>query len=52
MREWWNGISDQAMAAMWDTARTGRISPDREAEVIAAWLARDEPGGSGGSAGK
>jgi 2'-hydroxyisoflavone reductase len=39
--EWWTGISDQAKAAMWDTKRTGRVSPEREAEVIAAWLARD-----------
>jgi 2'-hydroxyisoflavone reductase len=47
--DWWNGISEQAKAAMWDTARTGRPTPEREAEVIAAWLARDaKDGGDGG----
>ncbi|MBL8753921.1 MAG: NAD-dependent epimerase/dehydratase family protein [Planctomycetes bacterium] len=37
--EWWNGISDPAKAAMWD-ARSGRPTAEREAELIAAWLAR------------
>ncbi len=41
--EWWNGISDQAKAAMWDT-RNGRLTAEREAEVIAAWLARAKDG--------
>ena len=40
--EWWNGIAEPAKAAMWDPARTGRIPAEREAEVIAAWLARAE----------
>jgi 2'-hydroxyisoflavone reductase len=39
--EWWNGISEPAKAAMWDTKRTGRVSAEREAEVVEAWLARD-----------
>ncbi len=46
--EWWNGISEPAKAAMWDTPRTGRLTPEREAAAIAAWLARskqDERGG-------
>ena len=34
--EWWNGISDQAKAVMWDTARTGHLSAEREAMIIAA----------------
>lgn len=42
--DWWSGISDQAKAAMWDSARTGRPTPEREAEVIAAWLARGKGG--------
>jgi 2'-hydroxyisoflavone reductase len=42
--EWWNGISEQAKAAMWDSKRTGRITPEREAEVIEAWLARGKDG--------
>jgi len=33
--EWWNGISDQAKAGMWDP-RTGHLSPEREAMIIAA----------------
>jgi 2'-hydroxyisoflavone reductase len=49
--EWWNGISDQAKAAMWDTQRTGRPTPEREAEVIAAWLARTDGKDRGGDAG-
>ncbi len=40
--QWWNGISEPAKAAMWDTQRTGRLTQEREAEAIAAWLARDE----------
>jgi 2'-hydroxyisoflavone reductase len=54
--EWWNGISDQAKAAMWDTQRTGRITPEREAAVIEAWLARGRDAkdgkGKGGKEGK
>jgi 2'-hydroxyisoflavone reductase len=42
--DWWDGISEQAKAAMWDSARTGRVTPEREAEVIAAWLARAKEG--------
>ena len=42
--EWWNGISEQAKAAMWDSERTGRPTAEREAEVIAAWLARVNDG--------
>ncbi len=42
--EWWNGIAEPAKAAMWDSARTGRPTPEREAEVIAAWLARAKDG--------
>jgi 2'-hydroxyisoflavone reductase len=43
--EWWSGISEPAKAAMWDSARTGRPTAEREAEVIAAWLARAPTGG-------
>lgn len=42
--EWWSGVSEPAKAMMWDTARTGRPTPEREAEVIAAWLARAKDG--------
>lgn len=47
--DWWSGISDAAKAGMWDSERTGRPTPEREAEVIAAWLARakDEKGKTG-----
>ena len=47
--EWWNGISEPAKAAMWDAQRTGRLTPEREAEAIAAWLARGkrDEGGPG-----
>jgi 2'-hydroxyisoflavone reductase len=38
--EWWNGISDQAKAPMWDAARSGRPTPEKEAAVIEAWLGR------------
>ena len=52
--DWWDGISAPAKAAMWDTARTGRPTPEREAEVIAAWLARprDDKGGDAAAGGK
>ncbi len=37
---------------LWDTQRTGRLTPEREAEVIAAWLApkngKDKDGDAGG----
>lgn len=42
--EWWHGIADAAKAQMWQTEGTGRLTPEREAEVIAAWLARDKGG--------
>ena len=42
--EWWSGISDPAKAAMWDTKRTGRVTPEREAELIAQWEARAKGG--------
>lgn len=51
--EWWSGIADAAKAPMWDSARTGRLTPEREAEVIAAWLARSQDAkGKGADGGK
>lgn len=52
--DWWGGIADAAKAPMWDSVRTGRPTPEREAEVIAAWLARaqDAKGKDAGSDGK
>ncbi|MBL8726577.1 MAG: NAD-dependent epimerase/dehydratase family protein [Planctomycetes bacterium] len=46
--DWWSGISEAAKAAMWDSARNGRPTPEQEAEVIAAWLARAKDGGEKG----
>lgn len=39
--EWWNGIAEPAKAALWDPQRTGRLTAEKEAEAIAAWLARE-----------
>jgi 2'-hydroxyisoflavone reductase len=38
--EWWNGISEAPKAAMWDPAQTGHMTAEREAEIIAAWEAK------------
>lgn len=46
--EWWNGIADGAKAAMWNAQRTGRPTAEREAEVVAAWLARSAAKAGGG----
>ena len=50
--DWWSGISDAAKAAMWDSERTGRVTSEREAEVIAAWLARAKESQGKASPGK
>lgn len=50
--EWWEGISEPAKAAMWDTTRNGRVSLEREAEVIEAWLSRERGKDGGGQQGR
>ena len=46
--QWWDGISEPAKAAMWDAQRTGRLTSEKEAEAITAWLARDKGDERGG----
>ena len=47
--EWWNGISEEPKAAMWDPAQTGHLTAEREAEIIAAWEARNADAEATGS---